>query len=259
MTDAFSLGNLFGYAEVWVGFVLTLLIASLLFRDNGAARFAQHLLVGVSLGYAAVAAIQLVLRPRLFAPLLQGEVQSAWLWIPFVLGLVLLIAGIERSLRQGQTSGGGPGRSRRLWNLVAAAPVALLVGVAVAAGLVGVIEGAIGPLFWQTAVAGVWWTGSTTGAWEGGLALLLTIATLSSLMFDPRRHVARWPRPLRIAAGALVWTGQRAFWLAAGMVFARLFASRLSLLIDRAAYLFISLQRTGLQQWLESIWLNMTQ
>ncbi len=259
MIDAFPLGDLLSAAEVWVGFVLTLLVASMLFRDNGAARFAQHLLVGVSLGYAAVAAIQLVLRPRLFAPLLQGEAQSGWLWIPFALGLVLLAAGIERSLRQGRTAEGELGRGRRLWNLIAATPVALLVGIAVAAGLIGVIQGTIWPLFWQTAVAGVWWAGSMAGVWQGGLALLLTIATLSSLMFDPRRHLAGWPRLLRVAAGALIWIGQRAFWLAAGMVFARLFASRLSILIDRANYLIVSIQRTGLQQWLASIWLNMTQ
>lgn len=259
MADALSLVDLFGAAQVWVGFVLTLLIASLLFRDNGAARFAQHLLVGVSLGYAAVAAIQLVLRPRLFAPLLQGELQSGWLWTPFLLGLVLLVAGVERSLRQGRPPGSEASRGRRLWNLVAATPVALLVGVVLAAGLVGIVQGTIAPLFWQAAVAGVWWTGSQTGVWGGALALLLTIATLSSLLFDPQRHVARWPRPLRLVAGALIWVGQRAFWVAAGMVFARLFASRLSLLIERANYLLVSLQRTGLQQWIESIWLNMTQ
>jgi hypothetical protein len=257
--EAFSLGNLFGAAEIWVGFVLTLLIASLLFRDNGAARFAQHLLVGVSLGYAAVAAIQLVLRPRLFAPLLQGEMHSGWLWTPFLLGLVLMVAGIERSLRQGRTPAAESSRGRRLWSLVAATPAALLLGIAVAAGLVGVVQGTIAPLFWQAAVAGLWWTTSSAGVWEGALALLLTLATLATLMFDPRRHVARWPRLLGMVAFGLIWLGQRAFWLAAGMVFARLFASRLTLLIDRANYLLISLQQTGLQQWLESIWLNMTQ
>lgn len=257
MPDINTVGALFEAAGVWVSFLLTLFIASLLVRDNAVASFAQHLLVGVTFGYAAVAAIQLVLRPRLFAPLLQGGTETIWLWAPLILGMLLLGAGIERSLRQGRMVADEPSASRRLWQVVRVIPVALLLGIAVAAGLLGVIQGTLSPLFWQAAVAGLWWS-SSTSLWEGGLALALTIAVLMTLTFQPDRHLARLPRLFRVAALGVVWLGQRALWVAAGMLFARLFASRLSLVIERMTYLVTAMQQIGLQRWLESIWLNMT-
>lgn len=257
MLDQATLTTVFNLAGAWVGFILTLLIASLLIGDNGLVRVAQHLLVGTSVGYASVMAIQLVLRPRLFARLWQAPTGSPWLWVVLSLGVLLLVAGIERSLRQGQVDVGASSRGRLVWSGLAAIPVALLLGIGVAAGLLGVLQGTILPQFWQAAVVGPWWSSSSSGLLGGFVALFLTVAVLLHLTLHPVRHVASLPRPLQGFVSGWLWIGQRALWLAAGMIFARLFASRLSLLIDRVSYLLTSLTDTGLQRWLEAIWSNL--
>ncbi|MEZ4675610.1 MAG: hypothetical protein R2932_15370 [Caldilineaceae bacterium] len=52
--------------SLWVSFFFSLMIGSLLLRDNFFAKLAQYIFVGVSVGYLAALAVQHVLRPRLF-------------------------------------------------------------------------------------------------------------------------------------------------------------------------------------------------
>jgi hypothetical protein len=247
-----ALGDLAG---AWAGFVLTLLVFTLLARDNPAARFAQHVIIGASLGFAGVLALQDVLGTRLLAPLLRGEAADLHLWGALALGLVLLVAGVERSLSQGRAASA---RSRlgRALALLGRVPAALLLGVGLSAGLLGLLQGTLAPQAIYAVQSGVDW-GAPPGAFLSALlTLLLAAAALLALTVERERGLRALPRPLQAFARVLLWIGERGLWLAAGFLFARLFASRLSLLIDRIAYFFAALEATGLRRWLEAIWSN---
>jgi hypothetical protein len=87
---------------LWIGGFLTLCIFSFLYKDNPFYRFAEHLYVGVSAGYAMSVEFNNVLKPVVFGNLHKayGELVSgntlaqAWPYlsyiIPLVLGLLLL-------------------------------------------------------------------------------------------------------------------------------------------------------------------------
>lgn len=67
--------------------LLTLAIFSFLYRDNPIYKFAEYLLIGVSIGYALVITWSTTLMDRLFVPLSDG---SDWpLVIPLILGLLM--------------------------------------------------------------------------------------------------------------------------------------------------------------------------
>jgi hypothetical protein len=51
-----------------------------------------------------------------------------------------------------------------------------------------------------------------------------------------------------------VWIGQRALWIAAGVLLGRLFVSRFSLIFARLQAISDSLQTTGIARWVESLW-----
>ena len=88
---------------MWGGLIMTLLIASSLLGDGVSARLGQHLLVGAAVGYGGVLAVQHILRPQVIAPLLADPLGDPWLWIPAVLGGLLLVAGVDRSEPPGGT------------------------------------------------------------------------------------------------------------------------------------------------------------
>jgi hypothetical protein len=243
-------------AGAWVGFVLTLLVFTLLARDNPAARFAQHVIIGASLGFAGVVALQDVLGTRLLAPLLRGDPADLHLWGALALGVLLLAAGVERSLSQGRADA-ARSRLRRALVLLGRVPAALLLAVAVAAGLLGLVQGTLAPQTIYAVQSGVDW-GAPAGAFvSAALTLLLAAAALLALTVERERGLRALPRSLQAFARLLLWIGERGLWLAAGFLFARLFASRLSLLIDRIAYFSAALEATGLRGWLEAIWSNL--
>ena len=72
--------------------------------DNLLSRLARYILVGVSIGYLGALAIQHVLRPRLFVPVLNSPLATLMvapqLWFALLLGLLLIMAGIERMVAQ---------------------------------------------------------------------------------------------------------------------------------------------------------------
>lgn len=241
-------------AGLWVGLTMTLLIFSLLAGDNALARLAQHLLVGASMGYAALMAIQYVISRRLLAPLAQGE--WATNAAPLALSLLLLAAGLDRIFRQGVPPAGQ--RAPRVWlQVVGVFPLALLLGVGIATGVVGIVQGTLFPQMLQVLFGT--WQGDETGLslWLGALTLLLTTATLLHMTLDHRTQILPLARPVRDLLLFWVWLGERALWLAMGIVLARLFASRLTLLVERLDYLAVTLQATGLWQWFASIWQNL--
>ena len=77
---------------IWVAAFLTLSIYSVLYRDNPFYRFAEHLFVGVSVGYAIVLSIYQGLIPfawKPFAAAITGESMSGFIkLIPICIGLL---------------------------------------------------------------------------------------------------------------------------------------------------------------------------
>lgn len=77
---------------VWVAALLTLCIYSFLYRDNPFYRFAEHLFVGVSVGYGIVLTIHQGFIPFAWKPIAQAVTQQQWvgLWriIPIGIGVL---------------------------------------------------------------------------------------------------------------------------------------------------------------------------
>jgi hypothetical protein len=230
----------------WGGLVMTLTILSGVLGDHALVRLGQHLLVGASLGYLGVLAIQHVLRPRLFAPLLADPAGDPLRWVPLGLGVILLIAGLDRTLRSPQSA--PPPLWRRAIHGLGRLPVALLLAIGLSAGIFGLLQGTLFPQFGQAALTAFDPAVSMPIFLAGVLTLLITTATMLYLYVDPTRHLAEQPIYVRRLLNSWLWLGQRAIWLAAGIIFARLMASRLSLLIARIDYLINAFANTPFGQ-----------
>ena len=86
----------------------------------------------------------------------------------------------------------------------------------------------------------------------GLLTLLITTATLLYLYVDPHQYLAQQPGYVRRLMSGWIWLGQKSIWLAAGLIFARLMAARLSLLIVRMQFFVNSVYESRAWQWVES-------
>lgn len=212
----------------WTSLVLALAVASLLLGDQILARLAQHILVGGLLGYAAVITMRSVLLPR-FASALTGA-DPLWAgWLPLGLGLLLWAAGVDYLRAQGKSTTTPLPGWRRWLRRLGLLPTMLMLGVGVTVALLGVLQGTLLPQIWQvgrTAAA----AGDFAG-WQTLLVTLLTTAVLVQITGQQAQLGETWPTPLRALLALWRWIGARALWLAAGLLFARLVATRLSLLI----------------------------
>jgi hypothetical protein len=237
----------------WIGLAMTLLIASAILGDHAAARVGQHVLVGAGLGYVGVLAIQHVLRPRLIAPLLADPQGDLGRWVPLALGVLLVVAGLDRSVRQFRPA--ALPWWRRALHAGGRLPVALLLAVGLAAGLIGTFQGTFAPQFLAAARSAFDTDAPGPALLVGVLTLLITTAALLALYGDAPRYLRDQPAAVRRVLSGWLWLGQRAVWLAAGLIFARLLASRLSLLIARVDYFVTALYATPLWSWLDA-WLR---
>lgn len=240
MSDvALMLSSLVANAGLWIALAMSLLLFTLLAGDNPWARLAQHLLVGAGLGYAAVIAVQQVLRPRLFTPLSSDG--APWLWLPLVLVVLLFLAGFDRIVRGAATGD----RLAALLHAVGGAITALMLSVALATLLVGALQATLLRQFWRAASTGWNWGAPGAEFVNGLLALVLTIAALLAITVDRTRHLQDQPAALRWFAQGWLWIGERALWFAAGVLFVRLFASRLTLLVAQVESLLRTMHTIG--------------
>jgi len=76
---------------VWIAAFLTLAIYSFLYKDNPFYKFAEHLFMGLAIGYGAVILWYTAIIPRLWDPLAHGtSPMRFFLFIPIFIGLLTL-------------------------------------------------------------------------------------------------------------------------------------------------------------------------
>ncbi|MGQ9586021.1 MAG: hypothetical protein ACUVXG_11550 [Anaerolineae bacterium] len=205
----------------WVAFALTLVVFSYLLGDNPLFRLAEHLFVGVAVGYAVVIAWRSVIYPRLLAPLVADPVGNWLYWIPLTLGLLLLA------------------RARAGWSHLANLPVGFLLGVGAALSIGGALLGTLYPQLKASFVSlnPASYGGNWGGVVDAAILALGTIGTLFYFYFTAPRDEAR-----RGVLGGIqrFWTGvgRWAILIAFGTIFAGAMLSRLSLLIARVQFLW---------------------
>lgn len=83
---------------VWIGALLTLAIFSFLYKDNPVYKIAEHLFLGIALGYGLALYHWENVKPKLVDPLFPGPGGHAdyWVLIPAVLGLFVLLRMVPR-------------------------------------------------------------------------------------------------------------------------------------------------------------------
>jgi hypothetical protein len=240
-------------AGVWVGLVVALLVFSAIVGDHWLARLGQAILVGAGLGYAAVVTWHAVIALPVVQGLLANPRADLWNWIPVVLAVLLVIAAAERILMQGE---GGPpaGGFRRVVRWMGVVPAAILLAAGIAVVAVGVVQGTLLPQFLAAARTGISWDATLAVFFTGLLTLVITASALVFWGLDPRRHLDGQPGWVQRLMRAWVWVGQRAVWVAAGVIFARLLASRTSLLIAEVEFIRTAFISTALWQAIQSWW-----
>lgn len=246
--------NFLNQAGVWVGFIFSLMIFSALLGDHALARVAQHVLVGASFGYAVVIAYHHVLQPRLVAPLVAGDAALLTVWIPLGLGILLLLAGLDRTALQQRQAAQPVPVWRRAFHGVGRLPVALLLGIGIGVALIGALQGTLIPQYLAAGEIGFAISGPSVDLLVGVLTLVLTTGALLSIFVDPARYRANSPAAVNTVMAGWLWVGKRALWFAAGLAFARLLAARLSVLIAQFEALAATLHHTAVGEWLAQWW-----
>ncbi len=214
-----------------VALILTLFVFSYLLGDNVLYRLAEHLFVGVAVGYGVVVAFHSVLVARLQVPLVQALEEGNWdrallLLISLLLGLLLLLKPSKRLSGLGNLS------------------LAVLVGVGAALAVGGA---ALGTLVPQVDAAAdltryVDRYGPGLGLFSGFVVLVGTTGALLHFYFnrgEEGRLAGLRQRIVRSWGGLGRWFILIAF----GAILAVTFLSRLSLLTGRIEFVLDSIRR----------------
>lgn len=246
-------GDWIAAAGVWVGLVVALLVFSAIFGDHWLARLGQAILVGAGLGYAAAITWHTLLSLPFVGELRAAPLAAPWNWIPIVLGVLLVLAAVERILFQGE-GGPPPGGFRRVLRWGGVVPAAALLALGIAVVAVGLVRGTLLPQFLAAAATGIRGDASLAVFFTGLLTLIMTASALVFWGLDPQRHLDGQPTWVRALMRGWVWVGQRAVWFAAGFLFARLAASRTSLLLAQFEFFRAAFAATELGQALQSWW-----
>jgi hypothetical protein len=205
-----------------VAAVLTLMVFSYLVGNNPLYRLAQHIFVGVSIGYAALLLLGNVLVPRIFQLALVTNFGTLGWWlllVPIVLGLMLLA-------RLGRVAP-APGQRSLLLGL---ATLALNIALSTVAALAiaGALTGTIIP---QT--AGTMLPLSSGDVAGNAVIVVGVIASLFYFQFNVR------PSGVRSGLGTLVaGTGRWVIVIALGATLGALTVSFVSALVERVQFLF---------------------
>jgi hypothetical protein len=203
--NGFFPDGLAGTVATWTAALVTILVWAYLFGERRFFRLAQHLLAGLATGYLVLLAIREVLIPRLLEPIGSGSANPL-LYLAALLALAMVgAAWLPRS--------------------IVAVPVAVLVAATAAFALGGAVAGTLMPQLGASLIAPGLGAGQLVGS---AISLAITVLVLTAFL-----HGAPRSRMLVGAAGAGRWLllGGIGGWLGFLLV------SRLSLLVDRVAFL----------------------
>ncbi|MGD2251673.1 MAG: hypothetical protein PVF70_02030 [Anaerolineales bacterium] len=209
--------------------LLTVMILSYIVGDNPLFRFATHVFIGVTAGYAGAIAWHGVLKPGLVEPIMAQGV-SALMQPSFLAPLVLVVLLLFKLL---------PSTSR-----LGAIPMAILVGIGAAVVVGGAITGtlvpqAMGAIDTLNPGAVAVQTGETGLERVANVSILLvgTVSTLLYFRFTGFRKVNG--RVLRTSLGKAVSTvGGLFIAVAFGAMYAGVLMAAIIVLVERVQFLF---------------------
>lgn len=213
-----------------VAVILTLFVFSYLLGDNILYRLAEHIFVGVAVGYAVVVAFHNVISSKLLLPLIEALGQNDWgnvvlLALSLLMGLLLLTKPFKRLSWFGSLS------------------VAVLLGVGAALAISGALLGTLLPQIDATADVSRYVSryGPGLGLFSGLVVLAGTTGVLLHFHYgagQEGRLAGLRDRLVRIWGGMGRWFILVAF----GAILAATFVSRLSLLAGRVQFLLDSVR-----------------
>lgn len=225
--------NLLNFIGLALGFLLTILVFSYLLGDNPFFRLAVHIFIGVSAAYVALVTINNVLIPRLIVPLIEGSRGERLLSILLFIPSLFLFFKVTPLRRFGNWS------------------VAILVGIGAAAAVGGAITGTLFPQILGTinsvdpstfAEYGNRWIQIING-------IIVVLGTLSTLIFFhfgtqdiPGRTDKRMPIIENISQIGKVFVS-----ITFGALYAGVFLTALSALVERLSFLWDFLTSIGFQ------------
>jgi len=229
--DTQSLAPLLDSIGIAVAVILTLFVFSYLLGDNILFRLAEHIFVGVSVGYAVVAVFYAVVGPKLLTPL--GEAVSNKDWMRAGLLATYLVMGLLLLTKP----------SRRL-SWLGNLSVAILLGVGAALAISGALFGTLLPQVNATADIGLYTEryGQALGLFSGILVLVGAAGVLIHFHFgagDEGRLAGARARVVQVWGGLGRWFIVIAF----AATLATVFMSRLSLLIAQVQFLIDAARR----------------
>lgn len=215
----------------WLAFVLTLMVFSYLLGDNPLFRIAEHLLVGLALGFAWVVAWHSVFLPRVIAVIGNPDrMKALYTLIPLGGGALLLLKG--RRTRS------------RMTLVISSIPLAYLFGVGAAVALGGAIFGTLIPQVEATMLslnpADYLADYVPEDIWAPVIdAIFIVTGTVCTLLYFT--FTARGQSPLGRLRGGLVRAGAgvgRWFLMFTfGALFGSMAMSRIALLVERITFL----------------------
>ena len=211
---------------LWVAAVLTLIVYSFLIRDNPLFRFAEHLLVGTALGYAALVVLERVLLPSANAVvfnLFSNPVSRIMTALGILWGVLLLTWLIR------------PVRWLASWSL------AIVFGVGAALAIGGALVGTLLP---QVEATFLPLRGSSV--LDNLVVVILVLAGLTYFTFVVRRD-----RPLGRVTQVVSKVGRWGLMVSLGALLGARAVSLLNAVVERFLFLGDRFQIIG--RWLGTI------
>ncbi len=215
----------------WLAFALTLMVFSYLVGDNPLFRIAEHLLVGLALGFAWVVAWRSVFVPLVIARIgSEDRLVSAYTLVGLIGGALLLLKGRNFG--------------SKLVSVVTSIPLAYLFGVGAAVALGGAIFGTLIPQVSATILsfdsADYLAEYTKEDVWYPAMnAVFIVSGTVCTLLYFT--FTARGKGGLGRLRGGLVQIGASVgrwfLMFTFGALFGSLVMSRVSLLVERVTFL----------------------
>ena len=220
-------------AGLWIGVLLSASLFSLFLGEQWHSRLMQHLFVGALIGWLLVLTWQQLWWPLWIEPLRRGRLAPALVW-PLAATALLALGALARAARLSAVS---PHVSR--W-LVQGASTAgsFLVAAAATTGAIGIAQGTLGPQI-LTAVSTAYWL---------PVALVWTVIALLSATHSPT-VLRRMPPPAAALLRGLLHVGRPVLLVASGMLLARIFTTRITLLTAFLERTLAALRDAGLDAW----------